>query len=76
GFYLGDYKRQMEILEKIKTEPGLTAEMIINRFSDYEKELYPRLSPDFVRLALEEMAAVNYIEMKNGMAYPKQSGKS
>jgi uncharacterized repeat protein (TIGR04076 family) len=76
GFYLGDYKRQMEIFEKIKTEPGLTADMIINKFSDYEKELYPRLSPDFVRLALEEMAAVHYIEMKNGMAYPKQSGKS
>jgi uncharacterized repeat protein (TIGR04076 family) len=71
GFYLGDYKRQIEILEKIKKEPGLTVEDIVNRYSDYEKGLYVRITPDFVKLALEEMAEVNYIELKNGKAYPK-----
>lgn len=76
GFYLGDYKRQMELLEKIQTEPGLTVDGIINKFSDYEKSLYPTLTPDFVQLALEEMAAVNYIDLKNGKAYPKKSAKS
>lgn len=76
GFYLGDYKRQMEILEKIITEPGLTADDILSKYNDYEKNLYVKLSPAFVQLALEEMAAVNYIELRNGKAYPKKLTKS
>jgi uncharacterized repeat protein (TIGR04076 family) len=75
GFYLGDYKRQMEFLDKIKAEPGLTVNDLINKFSDYQKKLYPPLIPDFVRQALEEMDAVNYIEIRDGKAYPKQSKK-
>jgi uncharacterized repeat protein (TIGR04076 family) len=73
GFYLGDYKRQMEFLGKIKAEPGLTVNGLINKFSDYEKKLYPPLKLDFVQQALEEMAAVNYIEIKDGKIYPKPS---
>jgi hypothetical protein len=76
GFYLGDYKRQMEILEKIKAEPGLNVDGIMGKFTDYEINLYPKMSPVFVKLALEEMAIVNYIELKNGKAYPKKSRKS
>ena len=71
GFYLGDYKRQMEFLDKIKADPGLTVNELINKYSDNEKKMYPPLLPDFVHQALEEMAAVNYIELKNGKAYPK-----
>jgi uncharacterized repeat protein (TIGR04076 family) len=76
GFYLGDYKRQMEILEKIKADPGLTVDDIMSKYSDHEKSLYVKLSPAFVQLALEEMAAVNYIELRNGRAYPRKSRKS
>ena len=71
GFYLGDYKRQMEFLDKIKADPGLTVNELINKYSDKEKKMYPPLLPDFVRQALEEMAAVNYIEIRDGKAYPK-----
>jgi uncharacterized repeat protein (TIGR04076 family) len=73
GFYLGDYKRQMQFMGKIKAEPGLTVNELINKFSDYEKKLYPPLNLDFVQQALEEMAAVNYIEIRTGKIYPKQS---
>jgi len=73
GFYLGDYKRQIEILEVIKKDPGLTVDDILNKFSDYEKNLYVRLTPVFVELALEEMAMVEYIELRDGKAYPKKS---
>ena len=73
GFYLGDYKRQMEFLDKIKADPGLTVNELIDKYSNNEKKMYPPLLPDFVRQALEEMAAVNYIEIKDGRAYPKQS---
>ena len=73
GFYLGDYKRQMEILQKIKEKPGMTVDDILGQFSEDEKKLYVRLSPAFVNLALEEMAKVNYIELRNGRAYPLKS---
>jgi uncharacterized repeat protein (TIGR04076 family) len=76
GFYLSDYKRQMEILEKIKAEPGLTADGIMSKFSNYEKNLYPRLNMAFVQLALEEMATVNYIELRDGKAFPRKSRKN
>jgi uncharacterized repeat protein (TIGR04076 family) len=76
GFYLGDYKRQIEILEIIKAAPGLTVDDILSKYSDYEKNLYVRLTPDFVKLALEEMAMVNYIELKNGKAYPAKRKRS
>jgi uncharacterized repeat protein (TIGR04076 family) len=73
GFYLGDYKRQMEILQKIREKPGMNLDDILGQFSEEEKKLYVRLSPDFVSLALEEMAIVNYIELRNGRAYPVKS---
>jgi uncharacterized repeat protein (TIGR04076 family) len=71
GFYLGDYKRQIEILKKIKLEPGMTVDDILNSYSEYEKSLYVKLSPGFVKLALEEMVEVDYIELKDGKAYIK-----
>ena len=73
GFYLGDYKRQMEILQKIREKPGMTVDEILGQFGEEEKKLYVKLSPDFVNCALEEMARVNYIELRNGRAYPVKS---
>ena len=73
GFYLGDYKRQMEILQKIREKPGMTVDEILGQFGEEEKKLYIKLSPDFVNCALEEMARVNYIDLRNGRAYPVKS---
>jgi uncharacterized repeat protein (TIGR04076 family) len=71
GFYRGEYMREMSILEKIKGEPGLTVEDILNRYSDFERnEIYPQLNPALVKLVLEELETVNYIEMREGKAYP------
>jgi hypothetical protein len=71
GFYRGEYMREMSILEKIKAEPGLTVEDILNRYSDFERyEVYPQLNPGLVGLMLEELETVKYIEMREDKAYP------
>ena len=62
-------KREMSILEKIKNEPGLTADEILNKFSEWERnEIYPPLNPINVRLMLDELAEVDYIELRDEKA--------
>ena len=74
GDSLPYYKREMSILEKIKTEPGLTADEILDKFTEWEmEEIYPPLHPLNVQLMLDELAAVNYIEIRDSKAYPKNS---
>jgi hypothetical protein len=66
------YNRQMNILEKIKSDPGMTVSEILNKFTKWEREeIYPPLYELNVSLMLDEMAVVNYIELRDGKAYPK-----
>jgi hypothetical protein len=66
------YTREMSILEKIKQEPGMNIDEILNKFSRWEREeIYPPIYPLNLSLMLNEMATVNYIELKEGKAYPK-----
>lgn len=76
GYTLPYYKREMNIFEKIKKEPGITADEILKKFTDWEREeIYPPLNPVNVRLMLDELAEVNYIELRDGKAYPKSASK-
>jgi hypothetical protein len=66
------YNREMSILEKIKEEPGITIDEILNKFTQWEKEeIYPPIYPVNVSLMLGELATVDYIELRDGRAYPK-----
>jgi hypothetical protein len=66
--------RQMNILEKIKAEPGISKEEIRNRFSEWEREeIYPPLTPLILEFLLDELVEVNYIEIRDGKVYPKSS---
>jgi hypothetical protein len=72
GDSLPYYKREMSILEKVKTEPGMSADEILNKFTEWEREeIYPPLTGINVHLMLDELAEVDYIEIKDGKAYPK-----
>jgi hypothetical protein len=72
GDMLTHYNRAMDVLEKIKGEPGMTVDEILGKYSDWERdEIYPPLHPLYVSLVLDEMAVVDYIEMREGKAYPK-----
>ena len=57
------YNREMYILEKVKEEPGLTADKILNKFSKQEKEV---LHPTFIQVMLDELVDADYIEIRDG----------
>ena len=68
------YKKEMSIVEKVKQEPGMTANQILKKFSKQEREqTFPPLHPTLVDVMLEELADADYIELKSGKAYPKKA---
>lgn len=72
GDMLTHYNRAMNILDKIKAEPGMTVEDILNRYTPFEREeIYPPLHPLYVELLLGELATVDYVVVSEGKAYPK-----
>jgi hypothetical protein len=72
GDLLTHYNRAMSILEKIKEQPGLTVDGILDKYTQWEREeVYPPIYHLNVALMLDEMAVVDYIELKDGKAYPK-----
>jgi len=76
GYTLPYYKREISIYEKIKSHPGITVAEILEKFTDFEKDdVYPPLYEVNVQLMLDELAEVNYIELRDGKAYPKKPSK-
>ena len=50
----------------------MTVTEILNKFTEWERdEIYPPIYELNVSLMLDEMAVVNYIELRDGKAYPK-----
>ena len=73
GFDTPYYMREMSILEKIKDEPGIQTEMIIKRFTDWERdEIFPPLTPVMVELMLSELSETGYIRIDQGKVYPQE----
>jgi hypothetical protein len=76
GDMLTHYNRAMSVLEKVKEEPGITVDEILNKYTKWDREeVYPPLHPLYVSLVLDEMAVVEYVEMRDGKAYPKNPPK-
>lgn len=73
GFHTPFYRREMGIFEKIQTEPGISTDEILDRFSEWEREeIFPPLTPLMLELMLDELEHVNYIEIRDGKAYLKR----
>jgi hypothetical protein len=71
GYTLPYYKREISIFDKIKSRPGITVDEILGMFSDFERDnIYPPLYAVNVRLMLDELEEVGYVELKDGKAYP------
>jgi len=71
GYTLPYYKREMSILDKIKSSPGITVDEILGTYTDFERdEIYPPLYPVNVQLMLDELEEVGYIKLRDGKAYP------
>jgi uncharacterized repeat protein (TIGR04076 family) len=64
------YRREMAVLDRIKAEPGISVDRILDKFTDFEKNgIAPPLNPVFLRVLLEALEDMNYIETKDGAAY-------
>jgi hypothetical protein len=71
GHPLPNYRRGMSILDKVKNQPGMTVDDILNAFAEHEREeIYPPLHVVNVRFMRNESAEVGYIELRDGKAYP------
>lgn len=71
GYDLPYYRRSMAMLEKVKTEPGLTLDGILAKFTEWEQtEIYPPLNRVVAEILLDEMGQVNYLEKRDGKYYP------
>ena len=64
------YRRETAILDKIKKEPGIKTEEILKRFTKFEREkISPPLTPVLMRVLLEALVDMKYIEIRDGKAY-------
>jgi uncharacterized repeat protein (TIGR04076 family) len=64
------YRREVAILEKIRKEPGIKIDKILDKFSDFEKNgISPPLNPVFLGIVLEALKDMNYIEIRNGSVW-------
>jgi hypothetical protein len=68
------YNRAMSILEKIKNDPGMTVDEILNKFTRWEREeIYPPIYSLNVSLMIDEMATVNCIELSRREGLSQES---
>ena len=52
------------------SEPGLSADEVPGRFSRFEKEeIAPVLTPPFIRVLIEALEDVGYVDIRNGKVY-------
>jgi len=77
GMDLPYYNREMTILEKIKTKPGMNDVEILNEFTQFQREeIFPPLGLGLFGILLEELETVGYINTKDGKAYPTEKGNA
>jgi len=64
------YRREIAILEKVTEEPGIKTAEIIDRFPDFERnKISPPLTKGLLRVLLEALIDMKYIEVRDGKAY-------
>jgi uncharacterized repeat protein (TIGR04076 family) len=64
------YRREISILEKIETEPGIKITEILDRFTEFERdEIGPPLTPALLDVMLDALTDIHYVEIRDGKAY-------
>jgi uncharacterized repeat protein (TIGR04076 family) len=60
------YRRAIQILDRIATEPGINAEGLLERFSLFERdEISPCLTPALMAVMLNGLEDVGYVEIRD-----------
>jgi uncharacterized repeat protein (TIGR04076 family) len=71
------FRRQMTILHKISQKPGIEVDRILGEFTHEQIEvIYPALSPVMVRMLVEELALISYVEIQDDQANITKKGKA
>jgi len=77
GYNVPMYNRQMAMLEKIKVDPGMTENELLNKFTKFEREeINPCLGIAVINIFLEELETVGYINIKDGKIYATDKGNA
>jgi uncharacterized repeat protein (TIGR04076 family) len=76
GYDLPYFRREMVILDRVAKKQGLPAQEILGLFTKPEiEEIHPALSPMMIECLNEELALMNYLEIKDGNARVTDKGR-
>jgi uncharacterized repeat protein (TIGR04076 family) len=76
GYDVPFFRRQMTILNKVLSKPGIEVDKILNEFSKEEVEkIYPALSQIMLQALVEEVELMGYLEIQGGKAFVTKRGK-
>jgi len=71
------FRREMAILHKVSSRPGIRVTQILREFTREQIEgIYPALSPIMVRALSEELELMGYLEIKRGKATVTPKGEA
>jgi hypothetical protein len=71
------FRREMAILHKVSSKPGINVTQILRQFTREQIEgVYPALSPIMVRALSEELELMGYLDVKKGKATVTPKGKA
>jgi uncharacterized repeat protein (TIGR04076 family) len=64
------YRREMTILNKILKQPGISAEQLLDTFTQSQiEEIYPALSQPMIESLVEEMELMGYLEQREEILF-------
>ncbi len=71
------FRRQMVILDKIRRKPGIKVDEILGEFTQEQiEEIYPALSQIMVRILVEELELMSYVEVRDDRASVTKKGEA
>ncbi|HUJ68857.1 MAG TPA: hypothetical protein VLW86_05005 [Syntrophorhabdales bacterium] len=71
------FRREMVILHKVLGKPGIRVDEVLGEFSAKEIEgIYPALSPIMVRVLVEELDLMGFLEIHEGKAVTTTRGEA
>jgi uncharacterized repeat protein (TIGR04076 family) len=63
------YRRAIALLEKIEAEPGINPDLLLTKFTTFQKEnISPPLTPVLAQVLLEALEDMDYIVIQEGKA--------
>jgi uncharacterized repeat protein (TIGR04076 family) len=76
GYDIPYFRRQMVILSKVLTRPGIAEDRVLGEFTKEQiYGIYPALSPHMMKSLIIELNLMSYIEIRNGQVSVTKKGE-